>query len=355
MNIVAEYLWIDGGDPTSRIRSKTKVIEIGEDVEINLSLFPEWSFDGSSTEQAEGNNSDCVLKPVFYCYDPTRKGINDVLVLCEVYDADGNPHPSNHRAKLREILNEKPDLDAWVGFEQEYTLFLGSRPLGFPSERRFPPAQGPYYCGVGADEVSGRELVEEHLYACISSEIPITGINAEVMPGQWEFQIGGPNVDPLTGSDCLWVARWLLYRLGEKYNISATLEPKPVTGDWNGAGMHTNFSTRATRSEGGLAVIEEIMSIMNNRISEHLLEYGDGYEIRLTGKHETCRYDEFKWGVSDRTASVRIPITTSRDKKGYFEDRRPNANADPYRVARVIVESCKEGEMNYFSPKEYKN
>ena len=339
MNVIAEYLWIDGGNPTSRIRSKTRVLEIED--KISLSVFPEWSVDGSSTEQAEGNNSDCVLEPVFYCFDPTRKGIHTVLILCEVYDVDGNPHPTNHRAKLREILNEKPNLDAWVGFEQEYTLFLGSKPLGFPSERRYPPAQGPYYCGVGADEVSGRELVEEHLSACISSEIPITGINAEVMPGQWEFQVGGPGVDPLTGSDCLWVARWLLYRIGEKYNISATLEPKPVTGDWNGAGMHINFSTEATRSEGGLAVIEEIMSTMGNRISEHLSEYGDGYEIRLTGKHETCRYDEFKWGVSDRTASVRIPITTARDKKGYFEDRRPNANADPYRVAKVIVESSK--------------
>jgi len=339
LNYIAEYLWIDGGNPTSRIRSKTKVFET--DKELSLEVFPEWSFDGSSTEQAVGNNSDCVLRPVFFCFDPTRKGVNTVIVLCEVYDVDGNPHPSNHRAKLRETLNQKPNLDAWVGFEQEYTLFLGSRPLGFPSERRFPPAQGPYYCGVGADEVSGRELVEEHLNACISAEIPITGINAEVMPGQWEFQIGGPGVDPLTGSDCLWVARWLLYRLGEKYNISATLEPKPVTGDWNGAGMHTNFSTESTRAEGGLSVIEQIMHTMKERISEHLAEYGEGYEIRLTGKHETCRYDEFKWGVSDRTASVRIPVTTSKEGKGYFEDRRPNANADPYRVARVIVESSK--------------
>ena len=110
MNVIAEYLWIDGGNPTSRIRSKTRVLEIED--KISLSVFPEWSFDGSSTEQAEGNNSDCVLEPVFYCFDPTRKGIHTVLILCEVYDVDGNPHPTNHRAKLREILNEKPNLDA---------------------------------------------------------------------------------------------------------------------------------------------------------------------------------------------------------------------------------------------------
>ena len=343
---IAEYIWIDGGNPTSRVRSKTKVLPyISEDSLSGRSLLeqlPEWSFDGSSTMQAEGGSSDCILKPVFVTRDPIRGGgfgANNILVLCEVFTSDGKPHPTNTRAKLRELLEANSDLGAWIGFEQEYTLFEGSRPLGFPSERRFPPAQGPYYCGVGSDEVSGRELVEDHLTKCISADLSIQGVNAEVMPGQWEFQIGGPDIDPLRASDELWIARWLLYRIGEGYDISATLDPKPVTGDWNGAGMHTNFSTNKTREEGGMAAIEKVMDYLAGNISEHLAEYGDGYEIRLTGKHETCRYDEFKWGVSDRTASVRIPVTTARDGHGYFEDRRPNSNADPYRVSLALVKA----------------
>ena len=332
--ILAEYIWIDGSCPTPRVRSKTKVLSQGQSL-------PQWSFDGSSTNQAEGANSDCVLNPVLVTPDPIRGGEN-ILVLCEVFLPDGEtPHPSNTRAKLREVLSEV-DLEAWVGFEQEYTLFDGSKPLGFPSERRFPPAQGPYYCGVGADEVSGRNLVEAHLTACLTARLPITGINAEVMPGQWEFQVGGPHIDVLAASDYLWVARWLLYRIGEEFGISATLDPKPVPGDWNGAGMHTNFSTRQTREEGGFSAIVSILDVLSRNVSRHLQAYGDGYEIRLTGHHETCRYDNFKWGVSDRTASIRVPLQTQREGKGYFEDRRPNANADPYRVSKEMIISAHE-------------
>jgi glutamine synthetase len=341
--MLAEYIWIDGGRPTARVRSKTRVLPDGAGSGVfsdvaRLGDLPEWSFDGSSTEQASGDRSDCVLKPVRVIHDPIRGG-HHVLVLCEVMNADGSPHVSNTRADLRLLLEESPSLDTWAGFEQEYTLFDGSKPLGFPSERRFPPAQGPYYCGVGADEVAGRDLVEEHLELSLKAGIPVTGINAEVMPGQWEFQVGGPNIDMLEASDYVWLARWLLYRVGEGYGISATLDPKPVPGDWNGAGMHTNFSTAQTRGEGGMEAIEKILNTMRDRVSEHLSAYGDGYEIRLTGKHETCRYDDFRWGVSDRTASVRIPLQTNREGKGYFEDRRPNANADPYRVSCELVRS----------------
>lgn len=339
--MLAEYIWIDGGSPTARVRSKTRVLSD----DTGFGDFPEWSFDGSSTEQASGDRSDCVLKPVRVVNDPIR-GDHHVLVLCEVMNVDGTAHPTNTRASLRLLLEENPNLETWAGFEQEYTLFEGSKPLGFPSERRFPPAQGPYYCGVGADEVAGRDLVEEHLELSLKAGIPVTGINAEVMPGQWEFQVGGPNIDVLEASDYVWFARWLLYRVGESYGISATLDPKPVPGDWNGAGMHTNYSTASTRALGGLAVIERILNVMKGRIKEHLEAYGEGYEIRLTGKHETCRYDEFRWGVSDRTASVRIPLQTDKEGKGYFEDRRPNANADPYRVSYELVCSTVIATLN---------
>lgn len=363
--LYATYIWIDGGSPTQTLRSKTRVIlDVGDPIPkvgsatANWGLdhggYWDWSFDGSSTMQADGDSSDCVLKPIRFFRDPLRPRTpcpetgeprHHLLVLCEVFGADGEPHPSNHRARLRDVEHaieedaEDPT-GCWFGYEQEYTLFKGSRPLGFGEDRRFPAAQGPYYCGVGADEVKGRDLVEEHMEMCARAGIRLTGINAEVMPGQWEFQCGGPGAHGTLAGDHLWMARWLLYRLGEKYGIHATLDPKPVPGDWNGAGMHTNFSTPAMREDGGLRFIEAWCETASKRVEDHLPEYGDGIEMRLTGKHETCSYREFKWGVSDRTASIRIPIATAKAGKGYLEDRRPNANACPYRVAAAILKTA---------------
>jgi len=322
----AHYIWLDGQKPTSKMRGKTRVIPMGEEP-------PIWGFDGSSTEQAVGHASDCVLKPVFVCPDPVRGG-DDKLVMCEVFNTDMTPHASNTRAQLRAVAEKTEDQEAWFGIEQEYTFFEGARPLGWP-KNGFPAPQGGYYCGVGADEVFGREIVEDHLDACIAAGLAICGINAEVMPAQWEFQIGP--VGALAVSDHLWVARWLLYRLSEEYGVTATLHPKPVLGDWNGAGAHTNFSTKSMR-EGWDPIIAacEALSV---RPDYHIENYGDGIPLRLTGDHETCSYKDFKYGVSDRGASVRIPWMVDQDKKGYIEDRRPNANCDPYVVTRVILES----------------
>ncbi len=339
MALIAEYIWIDGTDPTRLVRSKTKIIPATGSTAPALSDFPVWQFDGSSTHQAEGANSDCLLRPVRALKDPVRNG-EAWLVMCEVFHADGTPHESNMRAGLRAVMDAgAAETKPWIAFEQEYTFFDGARPLGFPQERRFPAAQGPYYCGVGADEVYGRPVVEAHLTACLEAGIPLTGINAEVMPGQWEFQCGGPGVNPLEASDSLWMARWLLYRVGEDYGIAATLDPKPVPGDWNGAGMHTNYSTEAMRSEGGQAVIEEACVALGKRTEEHLDVYGAGNEARLTGAHETCSYKDFRFGVADRTASIRIPRMVADDGKGYLEDRRPAANADPYSVCAVLLKT----------------
>jgi glutamine synthetase len=345
MPILAEYIWIDGSVPTAKLRSKTKVLaDVPE--EVTLDSFPRWVFDGSSTSQAEGAASDCLLEPVSFVPDPVR-GDGCFLVMAEVLLPDGTAHPTNTRAKVRAVLDAGAGAtDAWFGFEQEYTLYKGSRPLGFPSERRFPAAQGPYYCGVGADEVYGRDLVEAHMFACLEAGLLVTGVNAEVMPGQWEFQVGGPGGDALTASDHLWFARWLLYRIGEELGVSATLDPKPVPGDWNGAGMHTNFSTEAMRTApsaandgNGMAAIQDAIERMSKKVPEHLEAYGAGYEMRLTGHHETCRYDEFRAGPSDRTASIRIPANVVVDQCGYLEDRRPNANADPYEVAERMLKT----------------
>lgn len=334
--VIAEYMWVDGTKPTALIRSKTKVFPAPES-DITLEDFPGWAFDGSSTNQAEGADSDCILKPVRFVKDPTRSG-EAYLVMCEVFSPDGSAHPSNKRARLRQVMAAGgSESDSWFAFEQEYTFFEGSRPLGFPAERRFPAAQGPYYCGVGADEVYGRDVVEAHMAACIEAGISLTGINAEVMPGQWEYQCGGPGCDALVASDFLWISRWLLYRVGEDYGISATLDPKPVPGDWNGAGMHTNFSTAEMRVEGGDQVIHAACEALREKHEEHLAVYGSGNEARLTGAHETCSYREFRYGVADRTASIRIPRMVATDGCGYLEDRRPAANADPYDVCSVLL------------------
>jgi glutamine synthetase len=322
----AEYIWIDGTTPTAKLRSKTKIVPKGQEP-------PIWGFDGSSTNQAPGSNSDCVLKPVFVCPDPIRGGDNK-LVLNEVLLTDMKPHPSNTRAACVKIAKKYAAHDTWFGIEQEYTFFEGSRPLGWP-ENGFPAPQGPYYCGVGADEVFGREIVEAHTDACLAAGLRIAGTNGEVMPGQWEFQIGP--VGPVECSDHMWVARWLLYRIAEDFGVNATLDPKPVRGDWNGAGAHTNFSTKEMRSAYKPCV--DAAEALKTRHALHIENYGFGIEGRLTGQHETASYKEFSYGVSNRGASVRIPWQVAVDKKGYIEDRRPNANMDPYVVTRLITET----------------
>ncbi len=322
----AEYVWIDGSKPTSKLRCKTKIVPLGEDP-------PLWGFDGSSTYQAPGHESDCVLRPVFTCPDPGRGG-NNIIVLCEVLLPDLTPHPTNTRAACVETAAKYADEDTWFGIEQEYTFYDGARPLGWP-DNGFPAPQGGYYCGVGSDEVFGRPVVEAHLDACLGAGLSITGINAEVMPSQWEFQVGP--VGPVEVADQLWLARWLLYRVGEDFNVSATLYPKPVKGDWNGAGAHTNFSTKAMRS--GYQACIDAAEALGKKHELHIADYGFAIEERLTGLHETCSYKEFRYGVSDRGASVRIPWQVKRDGKGYIEDRRPNANMDPYVVTRLIADT----------------
>ena len=327
MSYKAEYIWIDGTEPTARLRSKTKVLPDGAELSI-------WGFDGSSTNQAPGSNSDCVLQPVFSCPDPIRGGENK-LVLCEVLLTDMTPHPSNTRARLRPIAEKYADQEPLFGIEQEYTFFKNSHPLGFPAGG-FPAPQGFYYCGVGADEVFGRDVVEKHLDNCLAAGLSISGINAEVMPGQWEFQVGP--LGPIDVADQLWVARWLLYRTAEDFGVSATLDPKPVKGDWNGAGAHTNFSTKAMREH--YDPIITACEALGEKADEHVKNYGADIEHRLTGSHETAPWHEFSYGVSNRGASVRIPWQVEVDKKGYIEDRRPNANCDPYVVTRMIVDTC---------------
>lgn len=350
---LAEYIWLDGTEPTKLIRSKTRIVDVSQ-ISPSLDDFPEWSFDGSSTNQAQGEDSDCILKPAFFCPDPIR-GEGNFLVLCEVYQADGQtPHETNSRAELRRLSRKvEKKHDPLIGFEQEYTLYLESESMPMAWFKDTPGPQGPYYCGVGANQIYGRELIEQHTQACLEAGLMLYGTNAEVMPGQWEFQIGhrgfaNEHASPLTISDHLTVARWLLYRLGEKFGIDASLKPKPIAdGDWNGAGMHTNFSTKAmrdTRRGKGLQAIEKAVERLSATHNEHIEVYGAGNKERLTGKHETASISEFKSGTADRGSSIRIPRSVEHNGGGYLEDRRPAANACPYQVSIRLIKTICEVE-----------
>jgi glutamine synthetase len=324
--ISAEYIWIDGNKPTQKLRSKTKIIEKGSEP-------PIWGFDGSSTNQAPGKASDCVLKPVKVIPDPIR-GRDNVLAMCEVLLTDMSPHPTNTRALLRPVAEKYADFEPWFGMEQEYTFFREGRVFGFP-QFGYPAPQGGYYCGIGADEIYGRPVVEGHMKACLDAGISLSGINAEVMIGQWEFQVGP--LGPIEVGDELWLSRWLLYRVAEDYDVAATLDPKPVKGDWNGAGCHTNFSTKQMREDYDAIIAGA--EALGRRHDLHIENYGADIDHRLTGLHETAPWTHFSYGVSDRGASVRIPWQAAVDRKGYLEDRRPNANCDPYTVARLMLET----------------
>jgi glutamine synthetase len=330
-----EYIWLDGYQPTQLLRSKTKILS---DFGGTLEECPIWSFDGSSTQQAEGGSSDCLLKPVAIFPDPDRK--NGYLVMTEVLNADGTPHESNGRAMI-----DDEDDDFWFGFEQEYFLNDPETglPLGFPAGG-YPAPQGPYYCSVGANRSYGRAIVEEHLDICLEAGLNVEGINAEVAAGQWEFQIFAKGAE--AAGDQIWVARYLLERTAEKYGVAVDWHCKPISGDWNGSGMHANFSNSGLRTAGNKAYYDKVcegFGASPEIIKECIDNYGADNHLRLTGLHETQSIDKFSYGISDRGASIRIPIATVENGwKGWLEDRRPNSAADPYKVAAVIIRTVKK-------------
>lgn len=339
---LAEYIWLDGAEPTRETRSKARVVNVGDNPSIED--FPMWSFDGSSTGQAEGDDSDCLLKPVYFVEDPIR-GAGNFLVMCEVLNPDGTAHVSNSRAQLETVLaNGGEALQTWLGFEQEYTLMReNGTPYAWPEDGSDPAPQGPYYCGVGTGKIMGREIAEEHAALCLEAGMMYYGLNAEVMPGQWEFQIGWRGDASETAlaadmADQMWIARWLLQRVAEDYGVVVSFANKPLKGDWNGAGMHTNVSTADVRDKAkGAAAIKAATDALGEKHAAHVALYGAANDERLTGAHETCDINTFKVGNADRGCSIRIPAPVAAKGYGYFEDRRPGANADPYLVAARII------------------
>ncbi|GBG81683.1 hypothetical protein CBR_g32678 [Chara braunii] len=330
--IIAEYVWIGGHglDMRSKPRSVKGPITCP-------SQLPKWNYDGSSTGQAPGEDSEVILYPQAIFRDPFRGGDN-ILVMCDCYTSDGQPIPTNKRNEAAKIFEQNLEAEPWYGLEQEYTLLQSEVkwPLGWP-KGGFPGPQGPYYCGVGADKAWGRDIADAHYKACLYAGIQVSGTNGEVMPGQWEYQVGP--VQGIAAGDQLWMSRYILERITEKAGVVLSLDPKPIEGDWNGAGCHTNYSTKAMREDGGFEVITKAIGKLGLRHKEHIAAYGEGNERRLTGRHETADINTFKWGVADRGASIRVGRDTQKNGKGYLEDRRPSSNCDPYVVTSLVFET----------------
>jgi len=337
----AEYIWIGGSK--SDIRSKTKVLD-GKNYE-KPEDFPMWNFDGSSTNQAVGTDSEVELNPVAVYKDPFR-GMHHKLVLCETIDSKTRKgHPSNSRRKALTLFNQKKEEKPWYGIEQEFffTDTSNTVPIAFAENENRKP-QGPYYCSIGSENNIGRQILEEFLFLAIYCGLKISGINAEVAPSQWEFQVGP--CEGIDAGDQLWMSRFLITRVCEKYSIGVNFHPKPIQGDWNGSGCHTNFSTESMRNEGGFDVIKKSMKKLEKKHKLHMSRYGSGNELRMTGEHETSDYNTFNWGVANRGCSIRIPRQTERDGKGYFEDRRPSSNMDPYIVTSLLFKTvCLEDDI----------
>ena len=381
MYYILDYLWVDG---YNNIRSKTRVVEIQQNNSIDIcktcsqtSLDPKhvesWSFDGSSTGQAEGKDSDVLLVPVatfpnpFYIKDSKLDISSNVsflsyLVLCECYNKNMTPHITNTRYHCKKTYDNCLVKEPLFGIEQEYVLFKKMNNnsndttsndttsndttsniinIGYKWLNSSNPGQGPqglYYCGVGGNVAFGRNIVDKHLLYCLYAGIKICGTNAEVMASQWEFQVGPLN--PLDISDQLIVARYILMRITEEYDCFISLHPKPLKNDWNGSGGHVNYSTNDTRNEiNGLQNMYNMCEKLEKRHEEHMKVYGENNDERLTGTHETSSIHDFSWGISDRGKSIRIPLHVYNKGCGYLEDRRPAANLDPYLVTNIIMET----------------
>ena len=314
-----EYIWLDGYQPEPSLRSKIKTTED--------ETPPDWAFDGSSTQQAEGGTSDCLLLPVQKYNGPL---FADYLVMCQVETGEHEVHSSNTRVAAEKVVTD----EWWFGFEQEY-FFTDTKgnPLGWQDGT--PRPQGDYYCGVGSMNVQGREISEAHLEVCLEAGIELSGTNAEVALGQWEYQCFGKGIK---AGDDLWVSRYLLHKVAEEFGVCVNIHPKPKTGDWNGSGMHTNFSNEEMRTNGSENLMNSICEKLGAAHPEGIQEYGSDNDKRLTGLHETQKITEFSYAKFDRGASIRIPIfTIEHSWNGYLEDRRPASNADPYRIIAHIV------------------
>ena len=337
-----EYIWLDH---ENNYRSKTRILnDDGSVGDFCIERLPIWNFDGSSTGQADGEDSEVYIKPIYMVRDPFRRDKDSWLALCDTWLPNGNPHPDNTRFTAMKIFSQKQVAEAkpWFGLEQEFFIrkSIKGYPLGMDKQlyakSQKDNIQGPYYCGVGKGNCYGREFVDEAIGHMVDSGLNMTGLNFEVAPGQAEFQVMNSGID---AADELHMARYILMRTAEKHDLTIDLHPKPFKTNLNGSGCHTNYSTKAMRDEGGYDLIIAAIEKLKEKHGEHIAIYGKDNDMRLSGKWETADINTFTYGVADRGASVRIPRFTERDKKGYLEDRRPASNMDPYLVTSKIAET----------------
>ena len=338
-----EYIWLD---KENNYRSKTRIVK--DDVyppgEFHIKRIPAWNYDGSSTRQATGDDSEVCINPVCMVRDPFRRSLDAWLVLCDTWLPNDEPHPDNTRIKAMKVFSQKKVIEAepWFGLEQEFFVRKTREgyPLGMDHElyvkSQTQNIQGDNYCGVGKGNCYCREFMDEAIDHMVDSGLNITGLNFEVAPGQAEFQIMTGGID---AADEIHLVRYILIRTAEKNDLAIDLHPKPFKTNLNGSGCHTNYSTKARREDGGYDIIIAAINKLKEKHKEHIDVYGKDNDMRLSGKWETADINTFTYGVADRGASVRIPRFTERDKKGYFEDRRPASNMDPYLVTAKIAET----------------
>lgn len=330
--VPCEYIWLDAkGTP----RSKTRMLPDGV---LGVSVaedLPSWQYDGSSTGQAELGSSDVLLRPVRIFRNPFSSSGRALWILCETFADPTTPHPTNYRARAREVFAETSSLSLQFGFEQEFFCAEG----GF-NEEELSLYSSNAYCGAGYDAVRIRGFMEEAERHALGMGLSITGKNMEVVPGQGEFQVFGSD---LNACDHLVLLRYLLLRQGEVSKLHVTFAPKPYPS-LNGSGCHTNISTAQTRSEGGLEAIHKILQhgLMPDHTS-FMEVWGEDNDKRMTGDCETSDPSKFTWNERNRGASVRIPLLTVLNGKGYFEDRRPASSMDPYQVSSHLAKSIKKG------------
>ena len=354
--IVVEYIFIDG---FNTVRSKTRIINgIARQPSDNINFdntkpkpdimfnIEDWNVDGSSTGQSITKNSDIILIPRTICGDPFNTNTGEVqyyLCMCEILNSDGAPHITNNRYKLYNMINTIgediiKDNQPLFGIEQEYVILNNDNKTPYKwTTDIVNNKQGKFYCSVGGDRNFGREIALKHMNYCINAGIDICGVNSEVAPSQWEYQIGVCN--PFKISDHLWLSRYILGRVAELYGACISYEPKPYGEFWNGSGAHTNFSTKLMREDNGIEYIKTAIDKLSLKHKEHIKVYGENNELRLTGIHETSNIHTFTYGDCDRSSSIRIPINVKLNKKGYLEDRRPASNMDPYLVCARILET----------------
>lgn len=340
--IHAEYVWI-GGSNTCDVRSKSKTMQFGDTPSI-------WNYDGSSTRQAEGHDSEVLIKPVRIYQDPFRSE-NDILVLCETMK-NGEAHQTNYRERANACMKAAAKEEPMFGIEQEFFVIDNAtgKAVGWPSGEQFcPRAQGTYHCGVDGTSISKalRKYYEDAIERLRQAGIPITGGNFETAPGQLEVQICDIGI---ALCDHVWMTRYILQRTAQEHNFGIEFQPKPYTqGNWNGSGAHCNFSTKSMRAPGGFAHIMDAIKKLEVTHEKHIACYGSGNKARLTGKCETACWKKFTYGVGNRGSSIRIPVDTQKNQMGYLEDRRPSSSMNPYIVCGMLVQTslgvCPEVEF----------